>query len=415
MKIEELVLNRLLDRYEKSKHLLQPGASSRRVMLRIDKKELPEYNYENAQIRDEWNSVVKELQERNFVETEWVMGRPVLSAVVLNLGSVMECYQAIGRTHPVTLAKTISETISSRLCSVSTNWIVAWRDDICRQTQESARIPSYCKKDLTLLNQLLTAFIVYDNLNGEPVTMRAFSSRCYQNTKIFEYEVRDIFLKIASVYVSELAEVCEQGELSDRDKLAYLGIYARPELYELSGDCVIQTALGTIDFAAAVPYGLAIPSTLVEAINAIDLSRIQTIIFIENKTNYDEFVLSEQKQQDLVVYHGGFLSPQKRKFFYRIAEYMPKTVSVYFWADIDLGGFRMFEWLRSIFPNVQPMRMSDKEVTTYHTNGLKRSSGYLAQVKDALDKGQFQMFYGAMDKILEYGVTIEQEIFLTAQ
>ena len=33
-----LILNRLLDKYENSKHLTQPGASTRRVMLRIDKK-----------------------------------------------------------------------------------------------------------------------------------------------------------------------------------------------------------------------------------------------------------------------------------------------------------------------------------------------------------------------------------------
>ena len=54
---QELLLSRLLDKYEKSKHLMQPGTSSRRVMLRVEKKELPEYQYENAQVRDEWNAV----------------------------------------------------------------------------------------------------------------------------------------------------------------------------------------------------------------------------------------------------------------------------------------------------------------------------------------------------------------------
>ena len=38
-----MILSRLLDKYENSKHLLQPGVSTRRVMLRIDQKELPEY------------------------------------------------------------------------------------------------------------------------------------------------------------------------------------------------------------------------------------------------------------------------------------------------------------------------------------------------------------------------------------
>ena len=56
---QEILLSRLLDKYEGSKHLSQPGTSRRRVMLRIEKNEFPEYQYENAQIRDAWNDVVK--------------------------------------------------------------------------------------------------------------------------------------------------------------------------------------------------------------------------------------------------------------------------------------------------------------------------------------------------------------------
>ena len=42
MKETQVILNRLLDRFENSKHLSAPNTSARRVMLRIDKKELPE-------------------------------------------------------------------------------------------------------------------------------------------------------------------------------------------------------------------------------------------------------------------------------------------------------------------------------------------------------------------------------------
>lgn len=35
------ILTRLLAKYEKSKHMLAPGQSNRRVMLQIEKKELP--------------------------------------------------------------------------------------------------------------------------------------------------------------------------------------------------------------------------------------------------------------------------------------------------------------------------------------------------------------------------------------
>ena len=40
---QNILLSHLLDKYEKSKHLTQPGTSTRRVMLRIEKHEFPEY------------------------------------------------------------------------------------------------------------------------------------------------------------------------------------------------------------------------------------------------------------------------------------------------------------------------------------------------------------------------------------
>ena len=43
MKEAQVILNRLLDKFENSKHLSEPNTSRRRVMLRIDKRELPEY------------------------------------------------------------------------------------------------------------------------------------------------------------------------------------------------------------------------------------------------------------------------------------------------------------------------------------------------------------------------------------
>ena len=382
-------------------------------MLRIEKHEFPEYAYEDAQIRDTWNDVVNDLETRGLISAQWVYGRPVLSNVILNLEHLSECYRLTGRTHPKELAQTVMERMTTRLSGVTTDWILAWRDDICHQAKETFRVPSYCKKDLAPLDQLLTAFVVYDSLAGESITMRAFSGKCYQNTKTFEREVRDTFVRIASTYCAGLIEACEQSEMSEREQLAYLGIYARPELYELAGNCIIHTEQGDISVAAAAPYGLALPSPGVDAIQSFDMGAIQKLIFIENKTNYDEFVLSELRPRELVVYHGGFLSPQKRKFFKKMAAALQNQIETVFWADIDLGGFQMFERLKAIFPTLTPMRMSAEDVTAHHGTGLVRSEHYLKTVRAALACDQYPLFHMAMKKILEYGVTIEQEVVLT--
>ena len=408
-----IILTRLLDKYEKSKHLLEPGSSNRRVMLRIEKKELPEYRHETASIRDAFNQAVQELEQEQLISAEWLKGRPVLSAVILNLDQVERCYQMTDRTHPRRQAEIVEQMIQSALDRVETAWIAAWRDDICANAKDTYTVPGYCRKDTGFLADLLSALVQYDFLRGEPITMRAFSSMCYHNSKTFEREVRDTFLHIAEKYHPGLAEVCEQEKMGIRDKLAYLGIYARPELYELSGNCSFTMLAGTVNIGAAYPYGIALPSTAVDSITKIDLSGVHSIIFIENKTNYDEYLLSELKPNTLAVYHGGFLSPQKRKLFLKIRDAESKGTQTYFWADIDLGGFQMYAHLQEIFPDVQPIRMFGEDVVKHCRNGLKRPVKYLKQLEQMLTEGTYPVFEDAIREILNLGVTIEQESFLT--
>ena len=355
MKNQEIILNRLLDKYENSKHLLDPGTSLRRVMLRVEKKDLPEYIYEDAVIRDAYNEAALELEKRHLVQLEWVRGRPVLSAIVLRLDQIPQCYASVRRVHPKVRATQVIQLIDSSLKDVAIPWMIAWKADVCKSAAEQMKIPAFCKTDDTLLRDLLRAFREYSALPGG-ITMRAFSSRCFSDTKYFERNVRDLFLRIARQYDVDLAISCDENGLGEKEQLAYLGIYARPELYELAGNCLIRTEQGTICIGAA-PYGLALPSTLIDSITVIDLTAIQCITFIENKTNYDEYVVSEKQPGELVIYHGGFLSPQKRKLVALIARAAAKDVKVRFWADIDAGGFRMFHNLQKLIPPVVPMRI----------------------------------------------------------
>ena len=87
---QRIILNRLLDKYENSKHLSSPGTSLRRVMLKVEKKDFPEYIYEDAAVRDSYNEAAKELEKQHLVQLEWVNGLPLLSAIVLRLDQIMQ-------------------------------------------------------------------------------------------------------------------------------------------------------------------------------------------------------------------------------------------------------------------------------------------------------------------------------------
>lgn len=407
---QRMILNRLLDKYENSRHLSEPGTSTRRVMLKVEKKELPGYLYEDAAIRDAYNEAALELEKQHLVQLEWVKGRPVLSTVVLRLDRIMPCYAAAERVHPRVRAKQVTDAVRAGLDGAAVPWIAAWRDDVCKSADEEMKVPAFCKKDTAILRDLLCAFREYAALSGS-ITMRAFSSRCFSDTKYFERNVRDLFLAIARKYDTELALACDENKLGEREQLAYLGIYARPEFYELAGNCNIRTNQGCICIGAA-PYGLAVPGTLVDFIAEIDLTAIRCITFIENKTNYDAYVLSEKQPEELVVYHGGFLSPQKKRLVTLIARAAAETTTIRFWADIDVGGFRMFRHLQELIPSLTPMRMSGKFVDSFHEHGLARSEAYLSSLRMDMENGKYPLFRDAIERILNYGVTIEQETFL---
>ena len=407
---QSVILNRLLDKYENSKHLSEPGTSTRRVMLRIEKKELPEYLYEDAAIRDSYNEAALELEKQHLVQLKWVKGCPVLSAVILCLDRIIPCYAAAERVHPRVRAKQVSDAVRIALAGVAVPWIMAWKEDVCKSADEQMKVPAFCKKDDASLRDLLGALRGYAALSGS-ITMRAFSSRCFSDTKYFERNVRDLFLTIARKYDTELALACDENKLGEREQLAFLGIYARPELYELAGNCTIQTSQGSICIGAA-PYGLALPSTLVDFLMEIDLTAIRSITFIENKTNYDAYVMSEKQPEELVVYHGGFLSPKKKRLIASIAHAASETTKIRFWADIDTGGFRMFRHLQELIPSLTPMRMSGEFVDSFHEYGLARSEEYLSSLRIDMENGKYPLFQDAIEQILDYGVTIEQETFL---
>ena len=100
MKEAQVILNRLLDKFENSKHLSEPNTSRRRVMLRIDKRELPEYQYEDAVVRDAYNIAARELEQQALVRLEWARKQSVLSCIVLDLERVAQCYECADRVHP---------------------------------------------------------------------------------------------------------------------------------------------------------------------------------------------------------------------------------------------------------------------------------------------------------------------------
>ena len=72
----------------------------------------------------------------------------------------------------------------------------------------------------------------------------------------------------------------------------------------------------------------------------------------------------------------------------------------------------MFQQLQEFIPALVPMRMAGEFVDKFHQHGLVRSQEYLSALKTDLNNGKYLLFKDAIERILNFGVTIEQEAFL---
>ena len=410
----ELILTRLLGKYQKSTHLSNPNASPRRVMLQIHRKDLPEYEFEAADIRDRFNNAARKLEDEGLVKLEWLRDRPIITVISLNLDleQINKAYLAVGRTHPIQAAQNACSMIEDALSTIRTPWIITWRDCICREIRGTLRLPPIFKQSQAFVSDFIRMLSVYDSLDGATKATRAFSTTCFQNSKRFEQKFQGEFLRVAERFNPEVVEISGQEEFGDREKLALLGLFRQPELYQLSGQCTLNLVSGAADISPLFPYGIAISSLVVDDIVSFGLQKISKVIFIENLTNYNEYLRTEINQEELVVYHAGYLSPKRMQLMNKLSKSLSRDIEVSFWADIDFGGFQMFKRLSGVFPSLKPMRMSAEDVTMHAPLGLTREPAYLRRLESALEKNEFPLFEESIKMILQYGVTIEQEVFL---
>ena len=237
--------------------------------------------------------------------------------------------------------------------------------------------------------------------------MRAFSVKTYEDSKKFEREIKQHIVPVIKKFEPDLLDA---EEISDRAVLAQVGIIMMPEVFEFCGNVKVHFTNGTVDFSP-ISKGACISSESISDILSIDISETDRIIFIENKTNYTEYCLNNKTERELVVYHGGFYSPQRGDFFRRLCA--ETDIPVYFWGDIDYGGFKMFVRLKNnIIHSLQPLNMDIHSYNRYKISGLKKNDDYITKLKALAENPDYMMFNDVIAAIADEKITVEQESFL---
>ena len=143
---------------------------------------------------------------------------------------------------------------------------------------------------------------------------------------------------------------------------------------------------------------------------------MERVLFIENLANY-LWYLKKRSPSELVIWHGGFYSPLRGRWFRKIYEAGKRAgsaISYFHWSDIDLGGFRIFARLkRNIVPELKPYRMDTETLRSSRDRALPLcGESYRRKLEALLGDPEYRIFHSLIEEMLRSGLRLEQEQLL---
>lgn len=411
MEYKNLVLNRLLDRYEKSKSFKDEN-SRRRIMLKMTRGDMPEYDIEKPLVRETFNSVIKEFADKGLVNFEWARYEEgnIIEKVWLNVSKVEDCYTETGRKARQAVLDALLERITDLKEKTTSSWISSFLADAEQAIKEKSSTAGLLPSDEEHAMAVLKALDYLRNLNGGQCLERVFSLRCFNDSKYFGKKVKKRLTEIIKRYY--LAQEVPD-EMLDDDILAQVGILQSPEQIDFKGGIVGILGGKEIDFSSFI-YGVSLNADTVKNLVITGIGRVRKILFIENKANYIQLLNENSDDTLMVVFHGGFYSPVKGAFFKKLYDAAhPYGIEFFHWGDIDLGGFMIFQRLKSsIIPSLRPYLMDIEAFESKIKYGKKFDLKYAEKLKLLLKNKYYSEFSEVIKLMLEKNIKLEQEAFL---
>lgn len=405
------IINLLLDRYERSGHCLPGKSSNRRVALAMSRGEYPPYR-ENDPSNIEVNHIIESLSKEGLVSYTWRKGYEgwLLDKVYLNLEELPSAYVKAGRVPLSETASGLRQLIQQYASQIKTPWKLQFLEDELSKLEKNLRPSRHLDSNNTEAVLKILEYTEYG-----PNLMRVISANCFHDSKYLERNLLSNLTSIAKAYEPELIAFRDAGEelLTQSVILEQIGILTYPEIFEFCGAARLALSNSVLDIS---PFhkGFCLQSENMNYISGLSFHRIKKVLFIENRTNYRDFLRQGFPNDWLIVWHGGFYSPTKKRLFQLFSDHLPASVEVRFWGDIDLGGFLMFTRLKQeIFHDLIPYRMGLEDYNQYKLYGLERKSSYLTLLQQHMKQKRFDaVFMPVAEEILRSKVTIEQEIMV---
>ena len=325
-KYERTILNTLLDKYEKSKSFNGDNKINQRFFVKIVSL-FPKYDdHSNYELFQAVNESIDVLVRKDLILAK-ISKANVCNEVSLNINSISQVYQYIGRTQK----RDINNAVMILLAEYMD------KNEILKRFCEAQIERIRANKSIQFFNDDLREFksilVAVDNLlKVESETfVRDFSVRVFKDSKLLD----QISPKIVNL-------LYEYGDFPEKDQvLENLNIVKNPTYVNFKGAGAIVLSGQRIDLDL-LKGDIAISSSMLEDIESIEITG-KMVVTVENLTSFH----MAEKKDVFLIYLGGFHNRIRRDFIKKIYLQNP-DMEYYHFGDIDAGGFYILEHLRKL-------------------------------------------------------------------
>mgnify|MGYP005829644859 CR=1 FL=1 len=383
-KYEKEIINKLLDKYEKSKSFVGENKVNQRFNVKISSV-FPKYNdHSNYEIFQTVNEAVDNLVRASFIIAK-ANSAHVYSNVILNVDKLGDIYKYIGRKPK----KDVNSSVLNLMeIYKDKNQILNKYCETQYERIHSNKTIQFFNNDLEELENILIAVDELLKVDTETF-VRDFSVKVFKDSKVFE--------RISGKIVNLIYEF---GVFPEKDRiLGDLNIVKNPTYVNFKGHGSITINDQKIDLTG-LRSDIAISSKMLSDIDRIEVTG-KAVITIENLTSFHTF----SDKDMLAIYLGGYHNRVRREIIKKIHQ-QNSQIAFYHFGDIDAGGFYILEHLKKqTGVDFIPFKM-DIETLEAHKKYTKKLT---ENDKKRLTRLVDSQYHKVINYMLENNCKLEQE------
>ena len=390
--MQQVVLNKLLDKYEKSKTFIGTNQVNQTFSKKISEM-FPKYNDDaEYDLFCDVNEALKDLEKKELIVISYKRG-DIINMVSLNVAKLDECYSIVSREPKKDEHRWLLDTMKR----FEGNNLLDKYFEVQREKIGKNQKVEYFdgdKAEYTDLLKLISELLVNEN----EMFVRDLSIRLFRDSK-----------RIEKLETKAKAFLFQYGIFLDKDSVfEECNVLKTPTYVNVKGKGIIIIGGQKIDLSV-LKGDIALSTESLKELESVKVigSRVVTI---ENLTSFHNY----SGEEDFVIYLGGFHNRTKREFLIKLYE-CNKELEYRHFGDIDAGGFYILEHLkRKTGIPFRSMNMNKETLVKYmdHTkeltvNDKKRLETLLAKVGNGVDMAED--YSDVIGFMLENGCKLEQE------